>query len=92
MELKKTSMVARYTAESKYRAMALYSTKITWIISLLNELKIEVERIPMFLSNCTSAAVIAAYIVYHSNTKHFHIYLYFIIDKVTRGEDKLCCQ
>lgn len=92
MELKKTSMVARSTAESKYRAMALYSTKITWIISLLNELKIEVERIPMFLSNSTSAAAIVAYIMYHSNTKHFHIYLHFIRDKVTRGEDKLCCQ
>lgn len=92
MELKKTSMVVRSTAESKYRAMALYSTKITWIISLLNEFKIEVERIPMFLSNSTSAAAVAAYIVYHLNTKNFHIYLHFIRDKVTRGEDKLYCQ
>ncbi|KAH9716509.1 retrovirus-related pol polyprotein from transposon RE1 [Citrus sinensis] len=79
-------MVARSTAESEYRAMALCSTEITWINSLLGELKIEVENVPIILSDSTSAAAIAANPVYHSRTKHFEIDLHFLRDKVTKGE------
>ncbi|KAH9718722.1 hypothetical protein KPL71_022333 [Citrus sinensis] len=80
------NLVARSTEELEYRAMALCSTEITWINSLLGELKMEVENVPIILSDSTSAAVIAANPVYHSRTKHFEIDLHFLIDKVTKGE------
>ena len=83
---RKQEIVARSIAESEYRAMALCSTEITWINSLLGELRIEVERVPMILNDSTSAAAIAANPMYHSRTKHFEIDLHFLRDKVTKGE------
>ena len=62
---RKQGMVARSTAESEYRAMALCTTEITWINSLFDELKIEMQRTPMILSDSTSAAAIATNLVYH---------------------------
>ena len=62
---RKQGMVARSTAESEYRAMALCTTEITWINSLFDELKIEMQRTPMILSDSTSAAAIATNPVYH---------------------------
>ena len=46
----------------------------------------EVENVPIILSDGTSAAAIAANPVYHSRTKHFEIDLHFLKDKVTKGE------
>ena len=66
--------------------MALCSAEITWISSLLSELKLKVEEVPVILSDSTSAAAIAAKPVYHSKTKHFEIDLHFIRDKVMKGE------
>ncbi|KAH9671758.1 retrovirus-related pol polyprotein from transposon RE1 [Citrus sinensis] len=83
---RKQGIVARSIAELEYRAMALCSTEITWINSLLGELKMEIENIPIILSDSTSAAAIAANPVYHSRTKHFEIDLHFLRDKVTKGE------
>ncbi|KAH9667197.1 retrovirus-related pol polyprotein from transposon RE1 [Citrus sinensis] len=83
---RKQGIVARSTVESEYRAMALCSTEITWINSLLGELKMEVENVPIILSDSTSAAAIAANPVYHSRTKHFEIDFHFLRDKVTKGE------
>ena len=82
----KQGMVARSTAESEYRAIALCTTEITWINSLFGELEIKMQRVPMILSDSTSAAAIATNPVYHSKTKHFEIDLHFIRDKVTQGE------
>ena len=47
---------------------------------------IEVENVPIILSDSTSAATITVNPVYHSRTKHFEIYLHFLRDKVTKGE------
>ncbi|KAH9726247.1 retrovirus-related pol polyprotein from transposon RE1 [Citrus sinensis] len=83
---RKQGMVARSTAESEYRAIALCTTEITWISSLFGELEIDMQRVLMILSDSTSAAAIATNPVYHSKTKHFEIDLHFIRDKVTQGE------
>lgn len=83
---RKQGIIARSTAESKYRAMALCSTEIKWVNYLLGELRIEVERVPMILSDSTNAAAITANPVYHSRTKHFEIDLHFLKDKVTKGD------
>ena len=83
---RKQGVVARSTAESKYRAMALCSAEITWISSLLAELELKVQGTPVILSDSTSAAGIAANPIYHLRTKHFEIDLHFIRDKVIKGE------
>ena len=83
---RKQGVVVRSTAESEYRAMALCNAEITWINSLLSELKLKVEEVPVILSDSTSAAAIAANPVYHSKTKYFEIDLHFIRDKVIKGE------
>ncbi|KAH9718454.1 hypothetical protein KPL71_022239 [Citrus sinensis] len=86
---RKQGVVARSTAESEYRAMAVCSVEITWISSLLNELELKVQGTPVILSDSTSAAAITANPIYHSRTKHFEIGLHFIRDKVMKGEIKI---
>ena len=83
---RKQGIIAKSTTELKYRAMTLCSTEITWINSLLGELKMEVENVPIIISDSTSAAAIAANPVHHSRTKHFEIDFHFLRDKVTKGE------
>ncbi|KAH9783576.1 reverse transcriptase Ty1/copia-type domain-containing protein [Citrus sinensis] len=78
--------ILRYLKSIMNIAMALCSAEITWISSLLSELKLKVEEVPVILSDSTSAAAIAAKPVYHSKTKHFEIDLHFIRDKVMKGE------
>ncbi|KAH9658932.1 protein kinase domain-containing protein [Citrus sinensis] len=68
------------------RAMSLCTTELTWIGSLLSELKIEMKRTPTILSDSTSAAAIATNPIFHSKTKHFEIDLHFVRDKVARSE------
>ena len=62
---RKQGLVARSTTESECRAMALCTTELTWISSLLSELKIEIQRTPTILSDSTSAAAIATNHVFH---------------------------
>ncbi|KAK9212807.1 hypothetical protein WN943_002189 [Citrus x changshan-huyou] len=58
--------------------------ELTWISSLLSELKIEMQRTPTILSDSTSAAAIATNLVFHSKTKHFEIDVHFIKDKIPK--------
>lgn len=62
---RKQGMVARSNTEFEYRAMALCITEITWINSLLSELKIEFKSVPVILSDSTSATAITANLLYH---------------------------
>ncbi|KAJ4727272.1 Retrovirus-related Pol polyprotein from transposon TNT 1-94 [Melia azedarach] len=83
---KKQHVVARSSAESEYRAIALTCAEITWISSLLSELNMAIPSAPVIWSDSISAAAIASNPVLHGRTKHIEIDLHFIRDKVSAGE------
>lgn len=83
---KKQSLVARSTAESEYRAMALTACEITWLTALLKDLGI--HNLPPTLLKCDNKAAlsIAANPVLHERTKHIELDCHYIRDKITAGE------
>lgn len=83
---KKQSLVARSTAESEYRAMALTACEITWLVQLLKDMGI--HKLPPTLLNCDNKAAlsIAANPVLHERTKHIEIDCHYVRDKIAAGE------
>ncbi|XP_074358065.1 secreted RxLR effector protein 161-like [Apium graveolens] len=83
---KKQSLVARSTAESEYRAMALTACEITWLTALLKDMGIY-DLPPILLKfNNKATLCIAANPVLHERTKHIELDCDYIRDKITAGE------
>jgi hypothetical protein len=82
---KKQNVVARSSAEAKYRAMAWTASELTWIKQVLVDLKTNVnEPMKMFCDN-QAAWHIASNPVFHERTKHIEeIELEFV-----KSEDQL---
>lgn len=83
---KKQSVVARSSTESEYRSLAATSTEITWLMSLLRDLKILNLKTPMIWCDNHSAASLAANPVHHRRTKHMEIDVHFVRNKVLNKE------
>jgi hypothetical protein len=82
---KKQGVVARSSAEAKFRAMAQGIYEGMWILRVLKELKIEVE-LPLKLYCDNKAAIsIAHNPVQHDRTKHIEIDRHFIKEKIDSG-------
>jgi hypothetical protein len=78
-------VVARSTAETEYRAMALGVTKMSWLRALLVELKIDQRaQIKLWCDN-KSVISIANNHVQHDRTKHIEIDRFFIKEKLNSG-------
>ena len=83
---KKQNVVARSSAEAKYRAMALGICEILWIHKLLKELKLESKSpIKVFCDN-KAAISIAHNPVQHDRTKHVEVDRHFIKEKIDSGQ------
>ena len=83
---KKQTVVTRSSAENEYRALASASAEITWIQSLLKELKIKCTTLPVVWCDNVSATGLAKNHVYYLRTKHIELDMHFVRDKVLAGE------
>ena len=79
-------MVSRSSTESEYRVLALAATELTWLPSLLKELKISLPTCPLIWCDNMSANSLAANPVCHARTKHLEIDLHFEKDKVLQQD------
>jgi len=68
--------------------MALFVVEVTWILSLLFELKVS-HASPVILCDNTSIVALAHNPVLHSRTKHMELDLFFVQEKVLLGSKKL---
>ncbi|KAG8482310.1 hypothetical protein CXB51_027300 [Gossypium anomalum] len=73
---KKQTVVSRSTAEAEYRSLAAATSDVTWLVSLLRELKCD----------NSSAVAVAANPVLHSKFKHVELDLFFVREKVASGD------
>ena len=83
---KKQTLVSRSTAESEYRALALTTSEVLWIIYLLKELKVQVDTSPLLYCDNKSAEALASNLKYHTRTKHIELDLHFIREHVAKKE------
>ena len=82
---KKQDVVARSSAEAKYRAMALETCELIWLKQLLQELRFGKDGQMTLLCDNQAALHIASNPVFHERTKHIEVDCYFIREKIASG-------
>ena len=78
-------MVARSSAEAEYRAMALATCELIWLMQLLQELKYSDTGQMKLMWDNQAALHIASNPVFHERTKHIEVDCHFIRQKIESG-------
>ena len=82
---KKQNNVAKSSAESEYRSMALTVSKLIWLLRLFKFLGVKITTPVRLLIDSKAAMQIANNPVFHDRTKHIKIDCHFIREKVQQG-------
>ena len=82
---KKQQVVARSSAETEYRAMAMTTCELIWPRHLLQELRFENDEQMKLIFNNQAALHIASNPVFHERTKHIEVDCHFIREKIASG-------
>ncbi|KAM6582045.1 hypothetical protein CsatB_009047 [Cannabis sativa] len=83
---KKQQTISRSSTEAEFRSLAAVVTEITWLQSLLTELRISLSTPPTVWCDNLSTVMLAANPILHARTKHIEIDLYFVRDKVMQQQ------
>lgn len=75
---KKQVVVSRSSTEAEYHSLAAVTAELTWLQSLLTELRFPLSAPPRVYCDNLSAVLLAANPILHSRTKHFELDLYFV--------------
>ncbi|GJS33604.1 ribonuclease H-like domain-containing protein [Tanacetum coccineum] len=82
---KKQKTFSKSSTEAEYRALALVTSEVIWVLKILKDLNIE-NLLPVKLHcDSNSAIQIAANPVFHERTKHLEIDLHFVREKILKG-------
>ncbi|RVW26760.1 Retrovirus-related Pol polyprotein from transposon TNT 1-94 [Vitis vinifera] len=82
---KKQDVVARFSAEAEYRAMALATCELIWLKHFLQELRFGKDEQMKLIYDNQVALHIASNLVFHERTKHIEVDCHFIREKIASG-------
>jgi hypothetical protein len=83
---KKQPTVSRSSTEAEYRCLAVTTAELTWISSLLKELKCPLTTAPTLWCDNLGATFLAANPLFHARTKHIELDYHFVREKVTNRQ------
>nr|GEU76510.1 cysteine-rich RLK (receptor-like protein kinase) 8 [Tanacetum cinerariifolium] len=83
---KKQPVVSRSFTEAEYRALTDCSCKITWLCSLLQDLRVLISTPIRILYDNISTIALASNPIQHARTKHIEIDCHFVRDKIKAGQ------
>ncbi|GJR24425.1 ribonuclease H-like domain-containing protein [Tanacetum coccineum] len=82
---KKQTTLSKSSAEAEYRAMASATCEVMWVLKILKDLgQNDLTPVALYCDN-KSAIQIAANPIMHEKTKHFHIDVHLVREKVASG-------
>ena len=82
---KKQDVMARFSAEAEYQAMAWVTCELIWLIQLLQELRFGKDGQMTFVCDNQAGLHIASNLVFHEMTKHIEVNYHFIQEKIVSG-------
>ncbi|KAD7117271.1 hypothetical protein E3N88_04539 [Mikania micrantha] len=83
---RKQKTVSRSSIESEYKALADTVSELTWLQTLLQELRVPMSSIPTFWCDNLGATYLSANPVFHARTKHVEVDFHFVREKVAQGK------
>ncbi|XP_019177890.1 PREDICTED: uncharacterized protein LOC109173088 [Ipomoea nil] len=83
---RKQRTVARSSTEAEYKGLADVCAEVTWVVSLLRELRLGPTAPPTLWCDNLGATYLCANPVFHARTKHVEVDYHFVRDKVSSGD------
>jgi Reverse transcriptase (RNA-dependent DNA polymerase) len=76
---KKQATVSRSSTEAEYRSLAVTTSELLWLTSLLTELGHQSPKLPVLWCDNLDATFIAANSVFHARTKYIELDFHFVL-------------
>ncbi|KAK4377274.1 hypothetical protein RND71_003570 [Anisodus tanguticus] len=87
---KRQATLSRSSAEAEYRRVANVVSESCWLHNFLLELHCPIQKATLVYCDNISAIYLSGNPVQHQRTKHIEMDIYFVREKVAKGQVRIC--